>query len=143
MVIDADRYLNIYMPVLGDASHIEIHAHPRNVATLGCRAAGRDFDRLAAFSKGYFKLDTVDDKAIFADLRMGLTPYYAFQFALTDANSPILPPEKLDGLRNDEGDLPWLLSKLAGKDMPRPAEAVSTIALADLRVALGAPAPAC
>ena len=133
LVLDeqGDRYLNLYMPVFGSPEVTEIHSHPRNLRTLGCGMEGTQLQRLAAFSKGYFRLDEVDGKIVLSDLRMGLTPNYAFRFALRDATGPLSPTEKIDGIRAADGDGDWLYSLIAGRPSGRMQEG-TPLTIADL-----------
>jgi len=155
MVIDADgdRYFNLYMPLFGSVEVTEIHGHRRNLKTLGCGLEGTGFDRLAAFSKGYFMLREEEGKIILADLRMGLTPGYSFQFALRGPDGPLQPTQRVEVPRQADGDIDWLTSLIAGHPAGRSAEG-PIVALADLAPAappklaiagetLGGPAPAC
>jgi len=155
LVIDADgdRYFNLYMPLFGSAEMTEIHSHPRNLKTLGCGLEGTRFEQLAAFSRGYFMLREEEGKIILADLRMGLTPGYSFQFALRGPDGPLLPTQRVDVPRQADGDIDWLKSLIAGHPRGRGAEGPA-ITLADLAPAearklamlgetLGGRAPAC
>ena len=49
--------------------------------------------RLAAFSKGFYKLHVQDARVLMTDLRMGQEPSYVFSFAVAERHSPAVPLE--------------------------------------------------
>ena len=55
--------------------------------------------RLQWFSKGFYKVDLIDDKVVISDLRMGVEPLYFFSFAVGEiSNDRVveIEVEKLD-----------------------------------------------
>jgi inner membrane protein len=128
IAIDGGRYLNLYVPVLGGT--IETYQHPRGDVT--CLDGIDRGATLAAFTKGFFKVEVVDGRLLVADLRMGLTPNYVFRYAVAEARegllSPVLPPVRMRTPRSADGDLPWLWAMLSGSVGPRPAEAAHLVA---------------
>ena len=79
--------------------------------------------RIAAFSKGFYKLQQVGERVLLSDLRMGQEPYYTFTFAVAERRSPPVPlatPVQL-GVRPDiERGLPWLWRRARGELLPPP-----------------------
>ena len=93
------------------------------------------FGRLAAFSKGFYRLDRRGDDILLSDLRMGLTPNYVFRFRIATVEGGQMraaPPVRVSGSRSSKGDFDWLFARLGGAVMARPAEADSSVKLADL-----------
>jgi inner membrane protein len=79
--------------------------------------------RMAWFSRGFYRLREVNGQLRLADLRMGQEPGYVFQFALAKregaAFKDIAP--QLIGNREDAAKaLPWLWQRIQGVDVPPP-----------------------
>lgn len=129
IALDGHRYFNLYLPVFDSSGEAIVYDHPRGQA-YACIDQIDAAARLARFSKGFFRTELVDGLMIVSDLRMGLTPNYAFRFAVAklegDALVPI-PPERVRGERSAAGDLDWLASALLGVPPVRSAEAAAVI----------------
>jgi inner membrane protein len=92
-------------------------------------------DQLAAFSKGFYRIDQRGDDIVLSDLRMGLTPNYVFRFRIAriaDGKMRPAAPVRIPSPRSSPGDLDWLFARLGGDVMARSAEAGSSVKLADL-----------
>jgi inner membrane protein len=79
--------------------------------------------RLAAFSKGFYKLFERDGRILIADLRMGQEPAYVFTFEVAERHSPPQPlpqPEQVGSRIDPERALPWLWRRLLGEALPPP-----------------------
>jgi inner membrane protein len=79
--------------------------------------------RIAAFSKGFYKLQDDGGRIVISDLRMGQEPAYIFSFAVAQRQSPPLPLDKPEavGRRPDIGRaLPWLWQRMWGEPLPPP-----------------------
>jgi inner membrane protein len=79
--------------------------------------------RMAAFSKGLFKLEQIGPRFVLSDLRMGQEPDYVFRFAVAERQSPLVPliPAQQIGTRMDlERGLPWLWRRAQGEPVPPP-----------------------
>lgn len=79
--------------------------------------------RIAAFSKGFYKLQRDGARVLVTDLRMGQEPAYFFSFAVAERRSPpvpLTPPEQV-GARPDVGrGLAWLFRRALGERLPPP-----------------------
>jgi inner membrane protein len=79
--------------------------------------------RMAWFTRGFFKMEERDGKAILSDLRMGQEPNYVFTFALAARQSPnfaAITPVAV-GTRGDIAKgLAWIWARLKGNDVPPP-----------------------
>ncbi len=79
--------------------------------------------RLAAFSKGFYKLQVQDARVLMTDLRMGQEPSYVFSFAVAERHSPTVPlavPVQI-GQRLEIGrGLRWLGRRMLGEPLPPP-----------------------
>ena len=79
--------------------------------------------RIAAFSKGFYKLHANDTQLLVTDLRMGQEPYYVFTFAVAERNSaaqPLPRPVQLGSRPDVRRGLPWLWRRAWGEPLPPP-----------------------
>lgn len=135
IAIDGDRYINLYMPVFGTADDVVSYMHRRNAGLAGCLSGIDTFGKLVSFTKGFYRLDVRNREIVLSDLRMGLTPNYAFRFAiaaLTGDGARRITPRRLAGIRRSPGDIEWLVANLSGEAARRPAESDAAIELAAL-----------
>jgi len=134
-----DSYDNLYLSLLDGDGPAEIYTHPRHPELVACLEETPAFQKLDWFSRGYYRADLVEDEVVMSDLRMGLTPGYAFRFVIgTSAEAGIRPagPERFADLaRVEEGDLDWLLARLQGKVKQRAVEAGPASAAEAIKVA--------
>ncbi len=135
VVMDGERYLNLYMPVLGSAAHTTVYEHPRGRALASCLEGNPNLEKLAWFSRGYYRLDRRGDNIVVSDLRMGLTPRYVFQYAIARhgaGGGQAIPPRRLNGPRGTWADIEWLLANISHDPARRVAEAGAWLHTADL-----------
>jgi inner membrane protein len=79
--------------------------------------------RLAAFSKGFYKLSEQGDQVLISDLRMGQEPAYVFSFAVAERRSPVLPlatPVQVGARIDIQRGLPWLWRRASGEPLAPP-----------------------
>ncbi|MCB2054316.1 MAG: metal-dependent hydrolase [Geminicoccaceae bacterium] len=131
IVIDGARYLNIYVPLLGEGATAYAHRRlPR--APLVCARPIEAAATLARFSKGFWRLLEDGDRLTMADLRMGVTPAYVFTFEVATRDGGVfralVPPERVTYERSREGDVNWLLESMAGGAPVRPGEVRARLA---------------
>ena len=147
IIIDGDHYLNLYTSLPGDT--VSAYRHPRHPELEGCLSATPAFRDLAAFTKGFYRMQEYEGKIIFSDLRMGLTPQYVFRFQLGQIRNGALEPSGIPlrepTVRNAPGDLQWLWSGILGETAVRTAEAeaylLPPVGLADASVSGRTAAP--
>ncbi|UUX48003.1 metal-dependent hydrolase [Nisaea acidiphila] len=128
IAVDGAVYYNIYQPVFGDAASARIHAHPRLAPESPCLDTLPHAATVAAFSKGYYRTLRDEDGLRIADLRMGVTPSFVFDFRVAAPEGEVwkeILPERIRAPRSAEGDVAWLLSAMFGDTAVRPAEAAS------------------
>ena len=78
--------------------------------------------RMAWFSRGFFKVHEEDGVAYITDLRMGQEPAYSFNFSVARRGSAFVPqvPHN-EGLRVDlRKGFAWLGPRMLGRDIPPP-----------------------
>ena len=118
------HYVNTYISVLGQDAEAPLYRHERGTALAGCLGPNGDLARLASFSDGFLALMRDEGRIVANDLRMGLTPNYAFRYALANGNGEAFDPApKIEDERVQDGDWAWLRAGLVGEAMVRPAEA--------------------
>ena len=110
-----------------------------------CISASPAFQKLADFSKGFFRIERQDDDVLVADLRMGLNPGYVFRFAIAREVGGVLepiPPERRRSPRAAPGDFDWLIANVTGQAMRRTSEASAVVEVAALAAHRNGAAPA-
>lgn len=79
--------------------------------------------RIAAFSKGFFKLRLEGDRVLLSDLRMGQEPNYIFTFEVARRHSvpvPTIPPVQVGARLDLARGLPWLWRRTLGEPLAPP-----------------------
>lgn len=126
IAIERDRYLNVYVPLLGGEETVTAYAHPSGGDLLACAATIETATVLADFSKGFFKLSEADGRLRVTDLRMGVTPNYVFQFEVAERQGAALTaiePIRIPAVRGaGDRDIDWLWSSVLGERAIRPVE---------------------
>lgn len=124
--LEDTRYHNLYISLFDVGRDATIYTHPRRPELVACLGDVDAFRKLEWFSRGYYRAEQVGDRIIVSDLRMGLTPNYAFRFAIAERISDRVaarPPETASNQpRTSEGDLDWLLDRMRGRPAIRMAE---------------------
>lgn len=129
-----DYYVNLYLPLGGDDAKAPLYKHARWPDQMDCMS----LDDIPAhallrdFSKGFFRIEeSADGKLYQADLRMGITPDYAFRYRIGNRASDdawrVSPVSKINSNRNNPGDLDWLMTSFNGSHPIRPREADAVI----------------
>jgi inner membrane protein len=81
------------------------------------------YQRIGAFSRGFYALRADGPRVLISDLRMGQEPAYTFTFAIAERASPaqaLTVPEAVS-TRPDLGKLlPWLWQRVRGDPLPPP-----------------------
>ena len=121
-----DRYENLYYSLLDGETAPDIYEHARHPELSACLSETPAFKKLQWFSRGYFRTQLVGDKVVVSDLRMGLTPGYAFRFEigqLGENGIEPIPPQRQAGRGNiDANDWAWFWDRLQGRASTRLAE---------------------
>ncbi|WP_269582517.1 metal-dependent hydrolase [Roseibium sp. Sym1] len=124
-----DSYDNLYISLLDGPGPAEIYSHPRHPNLGTCLEETTAYRKLDWFSHGYFRTDLIGTSVVMSDLRMGLTPGYAFRFVIGELDGaqirPAGPERFADLVRVEDGDLDWLLTRLQGMPGVRRAEVTS------------------
>jgi inner membrane protein len=123
VAVAGDGYYEGFYSLLDAEPRIAFDRFDRGTA-LAAELQGVDgVQRIAAFSKGFYKLHQHGARVLVTDLRMGQEPYYTFSFAVAERRSmpvPLARPERI-GSRPDIGrGLPWLWRRALGEPLPPP-----------------------
>jgi inner membrane protein len=123
VAMSGDRYHEGFYSLLDGQRRVSFDPFERGGA-LAAELQGIDgVRRVAAFSKGFYKLQADGDRVLLSDLRMGQEPAYIFTFVVAQRRSaavPVSPPVQL-GARLDLGrGLPWLWHRALGEPLPPP-----------------------
>ena len=131
--ISNNRYFNLYMPVFGSSEVATLYGYTRNLHLGACETSKSRTLKIAKFSHGFYRIMLDGNTVVVADVRMGLTPNYAFKFGigkLMYGKFNAGPTRRLEG----RGDLKkysnWFLETLLGNSAIRHAEATAKIDLA-------------
>ena len=130
--VDGERSFNLYMPVFGGPDSASLYAYDRNLSLVPCATADPRVARVAEFTDGYYRILVNDGEVSVADLRMGLTPNYAFRFMLgrlEDGKLAPSPTRRMEGRGDVAADLEWLWANLRGVPTIRQAEAAARMDL--------------
>ncbi|EAV43812.1 hypothetical protein SIAM614_11828 [Stappia aggregata IAM 12614] len=121
------RYDNLYISLLDGVKAPEIYPHPRHPELVACVEETEAFRKLQWFSRGYYRAEQENDKIVISDLRMGMTPNYAFRFAIADVQDQgiraMSPVRVTSEQRVNPEDWAWLTSRVMGELAIRRAEA--------------------
>lgn len=131
IAIDRDIYYHVYVPILGSDEAVTAYRHTRWELSVSCwverAVAGEGVAGvLARFADGLYTVTLRDATVLVSDLRMGLYPEYAFQFAIAKRQGGVIEdtsPRRIRGNRSQPGDMEWLLAGVQGVRAIRPAEA--------------------
>jgi len=130
IAVNGPRYYNVYVPLLGDDAAVTIYDQQRWPDGLHCwteRTVRQEglIKTLADFSDGFYRVAVRDDALHVADLRMGLSHAFVFDFAVADIVDGVITPtapRRVGGVRQHPGDLAWLWAGVRGQTALRPKE---------------------
>ena len=152
IAVDGSDYYHVYVPIAGDSSEVTAYRHARWQNDLSCwvgeAVAGSGIaGRLAKFAAGFYQVTSRGKDVIVSDLRMGLYPEYAFQFAIGERKGEKIldvPARRIHGKRSQPGDWEWLFAGVMGEGVIRPAEAARLLTELEMgRAAAGQSVKAC
>jgi inner membrane protein len=119
-----DGYLEGFHSLLDDDAPMDFDAYDRGRAAFGQLGDNWSAQRVAWFSRGFFKVDREGDRWTITDLRMGQEPAYVFRFVVAEgvdgAPRPVEPPERIGGRPELGAGLRWLVRRAGGERIPPP-----------------------
>lgn len=123
VAVSGDAYFEGFRSLLDDTPAMQFDRFPRGTA-LAAELPGHDgLRRIAAFSKGFYKLQQDGDRVLLSDLRMGQEPAYIFTFVIAKRASapvPLAVPEQIGARPDLARGLPWLWRRALGEPLPPP-----------------------
>jgi len=101
VVMAPDGYLVGDYSVVSDHGPMRFEHHPSDTAVLAAAADIPALRRLSWFNRGFMRATVRDGELIVSDLRMGLEPYYNFNFLIARQREdgrwePVTPPHQLN-----------------------------------------------
>ena len=123
VAITPDGFAEGFHSLLDRERQVAFDHFPRGEALYEELRGDWHTERIAWFSRGFFKMSEHDGELRITDLRMGQEPYYVFSFAVARRQSPQAAPmaPQLVGTRLDLGrGGPWLWQRMLGKPLPPP-----------------------
>jgi inner membrane protein len=123
VAMDGDSYHEGFYSLLDSAPQMSFDRFERGSALASEVQGIVGVQRIAAFSKGYYKLHQAGARVLVTDLRMGQEPTYTFSFAVAERRSAAVPLAAIEqvGMRIDlERGLRWLWPRMLGEPLPPP-----------------------
>lgn len=123
VALSGPHYHEGFHSLLDAGPQITFERFERGQALSGALQGIEGVGRIAAFSKGFYKLHADGARLFVTDLRMGQEPAYVFTFAVAERHSavrPLVPPEQLGARPDLRRGLPWLWRRAWGVPLPPP-----------------------
>jgi inner membrane protein len=123
LAISGEHYHEGFYSLLDAQPRVHFDRFPRGADLQAEVMAIDGISRLAAFSKGFFKLKQDGSRVLMSDLRMGQEPNYIFTFAVAERHStsvPLAVPEQVGAFIDIKRVLPWLWRRALGERLPPP-----------------------
>ncbi len=123
VAVQGDAYHEGFRSLLDAPPQMSFDRFPRGQA-LEAELPGHDgLARIAAFSKGFYRLREEGGRVLLSDLRMGQEPAYIFTFVIARRASPPVPlavPEQVGTRPDVKRGLSWLWRRALGEPLPPP-----------------------
>jgi inner membrane protein len=123
LVVSGGHYHEGFYSLLDTEPRIHFDRFERSTAAAAELQGIDGVQRIADFSKGFYKLQLLSTRVRISDLRMGQEPTYIFSFEVAHSLSPpvALVPSVQVGARPDvDRVLPWLWRRAWGEPLPPP-----------------------
>jgi inner membrane protein len=123
VAVGRDDFHEGYYALADREPRIDFERFPRGANLYGELRGDGGVERIARFSRGFFKVWQQDTRVLITDLRMGQEPYYTFNFVIGERHSaaiPVAPPvQQVNRLELQRG-LPWLWRRMHGEPVAPP-----------------------
>ena len=123
VAVGGEHYFEGFRSLLDAPPRMDFERFDRGSA-LAADLEGIDgVQRVAAFSKGFYKLHADGDRLLISDLRMGQEPSYIFSFVVAERRSeaqPLGTPLQVGARPDLARGLPWLWRRAWGEPLPPP-----------------------
>lgn len=89
LVMTDDGYKEGFYSLLDKERAISFINYPNDRSVYEAWKDDWNVQRMAWFTRGFFKMQMIDGKPVLSDLRMGQEPYYSFNFTLSREEAPV------------------------------------------------------
>ena len=123
VAVEGDRYHEGFYSLLDKQPHVSFDRFERGLALEAPLRDAEPLRRVAAFSKGFYKLGLHGERVLVTDLRMGMEPHFSFSFVIAERHSPPMllePPLQVGSRPEMRRTLPWLWRRARGELLPPP-----------------------
>jgi inner membrane protein len=123
VMVAGDDYFEGFYSLLDAQPQIEFDRFAKGNALAAELQHIDGVQRLAAFTKGFYKLEKRANRLLISDLRMGQEPNYSFSFAVAERHSPpvtLTQPEQISMGLDIPRSLNWLWRRALGEQLPPP-----------------------
>jgi inner membrane protein len=124
LALTPQGYVEGYHSILDRDRTIAFEAFTRGEELYAQLRGNLFVERIARFSRGFFKMSEQDGRAVITDLRMGQEPRYSFNFVVAQRQSPnfapIVPPTSFAQRPDIGAGLSWLWRRALGEKLPPP-----------------------
>lgn len=124
VAVEGDWYYEGFFSLFDTEPRIAFDRFDRGTGASGLNVEALDgVRRIAAFSRGFYKLEDSGGQVTVTDLRMGQAPHYSFSFVVAERHKALVPltPSRHVGMRPELGRaLPWLWRRALGQALPPP-----------------------
>jgi inner membrane protein len=123
VAVTPQGYLEGFHSLLDRERRIAFAQFPRGEDLYEKLRGNWHVDRIAWFSRGFFKMSEREGRAIITDLRMGLEGAYSFNFVVAERQSPTfaaVTPRAFREFPDIGASLTWLWRRALGEQLPPP-----------------------
>jgi inner membrane protein len=122
VVMQPGGYEEGFYSLLDGTRPIKFDSFPSNTALQAELKDQWSVQRMAWFTKGFFKMHEDNGQAVLTDLRMGQEPRYVFSFVVAKRGSAWqeVPSQNVGGRIDPGRTLDWLWPRMLGQDIPPP-----------------------
>lgn len=92
VAINNERYYEGFYSLLDNGTEINWKPYTSTTSLLNSIEAHWPVQRLRWFTKGFYKVERVNDDIVMTDLRMGVEPDYVFSFKVAEVGNPHAKP---------------------------------------------------
>jgi inner membrane protein len=114
LAMDDTGYLEGFYSLFDRTKDIQVKHYPSDKSLLEDMADHWPVKRLKWFTHGFYAVGKLVDDIVITDLRMGLEPFYVFQFNVGQAGNPHAKPTRTIRMRGERGwdQLRWVWHRI-------------------------------
>lgn len=123
VALTSDGYVEGFYSLFDPERRIHFDAFPNGGRLREQLGNSWHVNRMAWFSRGFFKMTERDGRVLMSDIRFGQEPFYNFTFVVAERRSEELVPRvpvRLPPDRNVGPLLAWLRQRIGGNPIPPP-----------------------